>query len=487
MALIGNNVSTSPLNGTPSTPPRIAATPTEFPVEGQDVFESSSFLDRTKQVIQRGAHAVGHALDEVFGSHLEVKRDASGKPSLINTTGDILDPTKMIPKANAVVAHGKDGKDYVLVGLDADGKRRWLDKSEFQESDGKDGVLYIPEYKSSKMGSAMAGGVRGFAALATLGPLMGLLGAGVGAGAGIAAQALPTDNTALKVLAGAGIGAAALAAAGLLLAGGAAAIGLAIVGACLGASGTLAGEGQGKVRDAAYAGTMLGAFVPGAASTLPIAAALGAKAKNPIVQGLISAGLAAGLTATVAVALGSAPVVVGLLAAGAAGAAAPGLGRVVMNTIRNGSELVKKVLHKPVEKVLNKLGDNALCAVTGLPLAFLGATIGAVVSPWVGAAAALALGVVGAVKTKKWLNKLAAQHQEKVAAFEATAGLPAGSPKQGVTFAPRSLSWGAPPPGAQTLKPATTATAPLPEPKSAEMCEVAENIRAAQAEWNVRA
>jgi hypothetical protein len=133
------------------------------------------------------------------------------------------------------------------------------------------------------------------------------------------------------------------------------------------------------------------------------------------VQALISAGLAAGLTAATAVALGGAPVLATVAAAAGAGAIAPAAGRAVMDAMRNGAEEFKKIARAPLQKLLGGLGDNELCALTGLPLALLGGSIGMILGPVVGAAAAVALGVVGFAKTRMWLTNLEKQKEEKEA------------------------------------------------------------------------
>lgn len=316
----------------------------------------------------------------------------------------------MIPKSQAVIVEGTDGQPYVFVGVDEKGERRWLAKSEFRESEGADGLLYLPEYPNSQMGAAISGGMRGALSLAPLGPIGMALGAGVGAASGVLAQKIPTDSTAVKALAGAGIAGASLAVAGLLLGGPPAVIGMAIVGAFLGATGALGGEGEGKVRDANYAGTMLGALAPEAALALPVAAALGAKADKPVVQALASAGLSAAMTAAKVGLLGGNPIAIGIAAV--AGAIAPSAGRATMNFIRNASHELRSVLKKPVQALCEKLPTPVLRALTGLPAAFLAGTLGMVAGPVVAVGAAVAVGVGSVVVSTLRENKAKANLPE---------------------------------------------------------------------------
>jgi hypothetical protein len=355
------------------------------------------------------ANRVVQGTRNLVTSHLEAHQTPDGV-ELVNTTGDLIDPKGMFLKSQTPIAQGKDGQDYVFIGNDAQGQHQWLAKKEFKE--GGD-LLYLPEVRPNKTTGIITGGLRGAITLAPLGPVGMAVGAGVGAGTGLVTQLLPTDKTPVKAGAGALIGAAALGTAGLLLGGLPAIAGMAVVGALLGAGSALAGDGKGKVRDASYAGNVLSAMVPGAGLALPVAAGLGAKAKKPWAQALLSAGLAAALTAGKIALLGGNPVAIGVAAA--VGAVAPAVGRVSMNVIRNLSQKARKLIQKPLASGLKKLPDPALCAVAGLPLAFLGGSVGMIFGPpgiLIGAAAGEAL---GSAKTGLWLHKLKEkEHQPAV-------------------------------------------------------------------------
>ena len=173
---------------------------------------------------------------------------------------------------------------------------------------------------------------------------------------------------------------------------------------------SLGGEGEGKVRDANYAGTMLGALAPEAALALPVAAALGAKADKPVVQALASAGLSAAMTAAKVGLLGGNPIAIGIAAV--AGAIAPSAGRATMNFIRNVSHELRSVLKEPVRAVCEKLPTPVLRALTGLPAAFLAGTLGMVAGPAVAVGAAVAVGVGSVVVSTLRENKAKANLPE---------------------------------------------------------------------------
>lgn len=320
-----------------------------------------------------------------------------GRPEVVNTTGDRIDPATsvILPKAGAV--EGKDPQGRVHFQVVHGGQEHWIPKESFTETDGESGVYYLPTYQSSPSSAALGGGVK---AMVALGPFAG----GAAAGAGYLAHRFG-KNTPAKLALGAGIGAVGLTALNTAIFGTRGLPLSLLMGAAAGVAAVHAGEGEAKLRDASYGGGIAG-FAAGAITGNPAAmltgsaaAGLGARARSPFMRAVVGGAVGAALGAGQALLTGGS---VGLLTAitAATGAVGPLIGPPVMQVTRNLSHLGGEV----VASQLKNSSDTTLKVAGAIPYAagfgFLGATAGSLY-PGIGTIGAT-VGAVGGAAFGYW-------------------------------------------------------------------------------------
>jgi hypothetical protein len=329
----------------------------------------------------------------IFRPRLEIERDAYNRPKLIDTTGNQLDfrNSAILPKAAALIDNDSNGQQFIHVQHNQ--QDILVPREAFEETDGENGVFYLPTYQDSTTNAALSGAMRGFLAAGPIGAVSGLGGA--------AAMKLVGDSRpggrATKFAASTLTGAA------LVVAGQAALYGsqnlplAALIGGASGLGAALAGAGDAKTRDALYGGAAAGmavSMMTGAPMTSMLiagtASGIGAQANSKVAQAVTSAVISAGLNAAQAALTGSNIGMATALGA-AAGLIGPLLGPPVMQLTRN----LTQVGSQHVQKAVADCSDLQLELLSAVPSAasfgLLGAAAG-LVNPNLAAAGA-AIGI----------------------------------------------------------------------------------------------
>ncbi len=328
-----------------------------------------------------------------FESQLRVD-NTRGRATLIDTTGDRRDNERslLLPKNGAALGTDAEGKKFVEVATSQE-KTEWVPLDAFQQTEGDDGLLYLPTFKDSPLSATIGGALKGVVAL---GPIGGLSGAVAGA-ATILGE---SRGKFTKLALGATAGAVAMGVANSALYGLAGLPVTLLLGAVTGAASVQAGEGQASVRDASYGGTVVGfaaTLLTGMPLTLltgSVSAGLGARANSKIGRTATAALVGAALQAGQAY-LGGGSLPLALAIGGAVGAAGTLLGPPLMQVTRNLSQAGGQVLREK----LKGAPDAALIALGSVPLAATGGFIGAAVStvlPGWGSVAAVVGATAGA-------------------------------------------------------------------------------------------
>lgn len=343
-----------------------------------------------------------------------------GRATLVDTTGDRRDDTRsvLLPKAAAVMGSNPQGEKFVEVPVEGS-EARWVPLDAFQQSQGDDGLLYLPTYKDSPGSAALGGAVKGLLATGPIGALSG-------AAAGAATAFGKGDKVGKwgKLALGAGAGAVVMAAANAALYGAAGLPVAVALGAVTGIAAVQAGEGEASVRDAAYGGTAAGfaasmiTGTPLALLTGSVAAGLGARSRSKTGQ-VVTAALAGAVMQAGQALLGGGSLPVALAVGASVGALGTLAGPPLMQATRNLSQAGGEVLRKQ----LAGAPDSALIALSAVPYAasggFLGATAGMVVpgAGALGAAVGATVGAAfGAIKTYQQVSEMKAAAQKNPSA-----------------------------------------------------------------------